>query len=220
MINIYDSTQIHIYGLELRNSPSFFVRLGNTNSVHIHDLEINTAVIKQRGSMLRGEQIDFGLPANLSQFEKAVFNLTVLALNQYLDEMPEAVKDGVRSYLGAAPVFSWPTFPLNTDGIDIGGSNVLIENNKIKNYDDSVVPKPSHGKNDYLVKDRCTQDFLVRNITVMFGVGMSIGSVYSDYDNECVRDITFMDVDFEYPLKAVYVKTNPCAAYYTAEECA
>ena len=64
MINIYDSTQIHIYGLELRNSPSFFVRLGNTNSVHIHDLEINTAVIKQRGSMLRGEQIDIGLPAN------------------------------------------------------------------------------------------------------------------------------------------------------------
>lgn len=70
--------------------------------------------------------------------------------------MPEAVQDGVRNFLGAAPILSWPTFPLNTDGIDIGGSNVLVENIKIKNYDDSVVTKPSHGKNDYLVKDRCT----------------------------------------------------------------
>ena len=61
---------------------------------------------------------------------------------------------------------------------------------------------------------------MVRNISVMFGVGMSIGSVNPAYDNECVRDITFMDVDFEYPLKAVYVKTNPCSPTETPEECA
>lgn len=38
-----------------------------------------------------------------------------------------------------------PTFPLNTDGIDPSGSNVLIRNVKITSYDDSIAVKPANG---------------------------------------------------------------------------
>ena len=37
-----------------------------------------------------------------------------------------------------------PLFPLNTDGIDPNGRNIHIYNITCQNYDDVVVPKPSH----------------------------------------------------------------------------
>ena len=37
-----------------------------------------------------------------------------------------------------------PIFPLNTDGIDPRGSNVLIERVNITNFDDAVAVKPSY----------------------------------------------------------------------------
>ena len=98
--------------------------------------------------------------------------------------------------------------PLNTDGIDPYGSNVLIENVNITNYDDAVAVKPSHNT-DKVAKDGCSQDILVRNANVMFGVGMTIGSVPPRDSHACVRRVTFRDIDFQYPLKAIYVKTNP-----------
>jgi hypothetical protein len=38
-----------------------------------------------------------------------------------------------------------PLFPLNTDGIDPAGRYYHIWNLTVQNYDDVVVPKPSHG---------------------------------------------------------------------------
>jgi polygalacturonase len=38
-----------------------------------------------------------------------------------------------------------PTFPLNTDGIDPSGTNVIIRNINITNYDDAVAVKPCNG---------------------------------------------------------------------------
>ena len=35
-----------------------------------------------------------------------------------------------------------PTFPLNTDGIDPAGTNILIERVNITNFDDAVAVKP------------------------------------------------------------------------------
>ena len=43
----------------------------------------------------------------------------------------------------------------------------------------------------------------------MFGVGMTIGSVPPRDTYACVRNVTFRNIDFEYPLKAIYIKTNP-----------
>ena len=103
---------------------------------------------------------------------------------------------------------SWPVFPLNTDGIDPAGSNVTIRNVNITNYDDAVAVKPSH-RNDKIAKDGCSQDILVENVNVKMGVGMTIGSVPPSNDHACVRRVTFNNINFEYPLKAIYVKTNP-----------
>jgi len=41
------------------------------------------------------------------------------------------------------------------------------------------------------------------------GVGMTIGSVPPSSNHACVRRVTFNNINFEYPLKAIYVKTNP-----------
>jgi len=50
---------------------------------------------------------------------------------------------------------------------------------------------------------------LIEDCQVTFGVGMTIGSVPPNDGHACVRDITFRNISFEKPFKAVYVKTNP-----------
>jgi hypothetical protein len=81
---------------------------------------------------------------------------------------------------------SWPSFPLNTDGLDLWGSNINIENVKIKTYDDAIVPKPCNTGRCYVAKNSCTQDIHIRNATQIFGVGMSIGSVPPNKNYACV----------------------------------
>ena len=91
--------------------------------------------------------------------------------------------------------FSSPVFPINTDGIDPYGSNITIRNVKITNWDDAIVIKP--GDNTLTIaKDGCSQDILVENVTVRFGVGASIGSVSPHTTHKCVRRIQFRDIDF------------------------
>lgn len=84
-----------------------------------------------------------------------------------------------------------PTFPLNTDGIDPSGKNVLIENVYIENYDDAVAVKPSKGNNMY---SNCSENIMVRNSVVKFGVGMTIGSVPPNTNFNCVRNVTFDNI--------------------------
>ena len=48
----------------------------------------------------------------------------------------------------------------------------------------------------------------VENMNVILGVGMSIGSVPPNVDVNCIRDISFTNIDFKAPIKGVYVKTN------------
>ena len=50
---------------------------------------------------------------------------------------------------------------------------------------------------------------LVRDCDIWYGVGMTIGSVPARDEYNCVRNITFENIRFYYPLKAVYIKTNP-----------
>ena len=60
----------------------------------------------------------------------------------------------------------------------------------------------------------------MRNISVVYGAGLSIGSVPPDPLHSCVRRVTFEDSHFQFPLKAIYIKTNPCDRSLTPEECA
>ena len=69
--------------------------------------------------------------------------------------------------------FRVPTFPLNTDGIDIYGKNVLIERVKITNFDDGVVVKASNKRSRF----DCSENIVVRDCEFVYTVGMSVGSI-------------------------------------------
>lgn len=97
-------------------------------------------------------------------------------------------------------------FPFNTDGIDPHGSNMHIFNLTVQNWDDVVVPKPGSKGDLY---DDCTQDYLVENCTVVLGVGMSIGSISPSKRYNCIKNVTFRDVEMRHPWKGIYIKTNP-----------
>jgi len=100
-----------------------------------------------------------------------------------------------------------PTFPLNTDGIDPSGENILIQNVTIENFDDAVVVKPTSANSGHGIT--CSQNILVDGARVKYGVGMSIGSVPPSDTVSCARNITFRNVVFDHPFKAIYIKTNP-----------
>lgn len=100
-----------------------------------------------------------------------------------------------------------PTFPLNTDGIDIRGRNAIFRNLTIENFDDAVAIKPTHSGESIFTN--CTENILVENSRVTFGVGMSIGSVPPNPNNACIRNITFRNITFDNPIKAIYIKPNP-----------
>ncbi len=50
---------------------------------------------------------------------------------------------------------------------------------------------------------------LIENVVVYQSTGMAIGSVAPHELHSCVRNITFRNITFIDPIKAVYVKTNP-----------
>ena len=100
-----------------------------------------------------------------------------------------------------------PTFPLNTDGIDIAGKDIYFKNLTIENYDDSVAVKPTRGFDSFL--SNCTENLLIEDSYVKYGVGMSIGSVPPNENTACIRNVTFRNIYFQNPLKAIYIKPNP-----------
>ena len=100
-----------------------------------------------------------------------------------------------------------PTFPLNTDGIDISGRDVYFRNLTITNFDDAVAVKPlSVNGGKY---SNCTENILIEDCYVKYGVGMSIGSVPPNNNNNCIRNVTFRNIKFQDPFKAIYIKPNP-----------
>lgn len=99
-----------------------------------------------------------------------------------------------------------PMYALNTDGIDPAGRNILIERINITNYDDAVAIKNSNSENKHA---NCTENVIVRDCTINFGVGMTIGSVIPNDYYACIRNVTFRNHTFHHPFKAIYVKWNP-----------
>ena len=100
-----------------------------------------------------------------------------------------------------------PTYALNTDGIDPSGRNALIERVNITNYDDAVAVKQSNQLGTYA---QCSENIIVRDCNVWFGVGMTIGSIVPFKGQyQCVRNVQFMNIKMYHPFKAIYVKNNP-----------
>ena len=98
-----------------------------------------------------------------------------------------------------------PMFPLNTDGIDPHGKNILIERVNITNYDDAVAVKPVYNN---ATRVDCSENIMVRDVIVHFSVGLSIGSVPPANEYACIRNVTIKDSVLYYPIKAIYIKTN------------
>jgi len=82
----------------------------------------------------------------------------------------------------------------------------LIERVKITNDDDAVAIKPSHNTDNI---SPCSEHIIVRDVEVVRGVGMTIGSVPPRDSYACIRDVHFSNVTFHHPYKAIYIKTNP-----------
>lgn len=100
-----------------------------------------------------------------------------------------------------------PIFPLNTDGIDIAGRNITVRYCSVENFDDSVCIKPSNQKDNLTT---CSEDMHIHDIHITLGVGASVGSVPPNPAVNCIRNILFERIHFDHPIKAVYVKPNPC----------
>lgn len=94
-----------------------------------------------------------------------------------------------------------PTFPLNTDGIDISGKDIYFRNLTIQNFDDAVAVKPIYTGGSSFTN--CTENILIEDSFVKYGVGMSIGSVPPNDNNKCIRNVTFRNIKFDKPLKAI-----------------
>jgi len=120
-------------------------------------------------------------------------------------------------------------FPFNTDGIDVAGIDIIIENCTISNFDDVIAIKPAERKyemthlpdslNDW---KWCSKNITVRNIITLYGAGISVGSVHPSNLLPCIHDVTFNDAKLYYPIKGVYIKPDlrtceendlPCAAF-------
>jgi hypothetical protein len=90
---------------------------------------------------------------------------------------------------------------LNTDGIDVSGTDIVVRNCTITNFDDTVCPKPR--------APPCTTNFLIEDINVTYGVGISMGSVPPDVGGNCIDGVYARRATFHSALKTVYVKPNP-----------
>ena len=119
-------------------------------------------------------------------------------------ELSQLFYDYYKSMMSLSIPF--PTFPLNTDGVDIWGKNFTFINVNITNFDDAIVPKPSN--KGYKIS-QCTENIYVQNSYVTWSVGMTIGSVPPNKNTACIKDVVFRDVIMEKPLKGIYIKTNP-----------
>lgn len=119
--------------------------------------------------------------------------------------------------------YAIPTFPLNTDGthtsllslvftrcfllgIDPSAENVLIEHIDIECFDDIIAVKPCRRDGRFC---NCASNMDFRDITLSWGVGLTIGSVPPNPNVNCIANVSFSNARAHQPIKLVYIKTNP-----------
>jgi hypothetical protein len=100
-----------------------------------------------------------------------------------------------------------PTFPLNTDGIDVRGMWIVVTQCHVENFDDSLCVKPMTRSASFLTS--CSENIYIAHSTIHLGVGSTIGSVPPSVDVACVRNVTFFNITAHAPIKGIYVKPNP-----------
>lgn len=116
--------------------------------------------------------------------------------------------------------FPLPMFPFNTDGIDVAGADVIVEHIVVSNWDDVVAVKPSELLSPPASVpaianwgDWCTRNVMIRNVTTLFGGGISVGSVHPSEKLPCVKDVVFKNIEMFRPVKGPYVKPDLAPDY-------
>ena len=122
--------------------------------------------------------------------------------NVVIHDMSIFIDDEIMRILNVSSI----TYALNTDGIDIQATNVTIYNANITNYDDAIVVKPCRSTWKYCT---CSGKVEAYDNIVWYSTGLAIGSVPPHPDTNCVSDVVFRDTTMYYPLKALYIKSNP-----------
>ncbi len=77
----------------------------------------------------------------------------------------------------------------------------------VQNFDDAVAVKPTSVFGG--TYSNCTENILIEDCYVKYGVGMSMGSVPPNENNNCIRNVTVRNIKFQEPFKAIYIKPNP-----------
>lgn len=96
-----------ITGVKWLNSPRFFMHLSDIDSFYIHDFEIRTDILKQTGWVSTAHQSN----TFEDRFNDFVYQFMLHFFGEY-----QSIVDFFFS--GKTDWTSWPTMPLNTDGID------------------------------------------------------------------------------------------------------
>jgi len=104
-----------ISGIKWLNSPFWTMSLTDMDSAFVHDLEIRVDILKQKG-WISEAHLDNAFESRMMEF---VHQFMLHFFSQY-----SPIVDFLFS--GKTDWTSFPTFPLNTDGIDPAGSNVTI----------------------------------------------------------------------------------------------
>lgn len=185
LIGMQHVSDVVIRGIRMINSPSYHLAIVDGLHVDIQDSVVWVDVDGQRDMLSRAGKLTTGTPGT--------------KVGSDVDG-----SDADASLLPAGI----PTFPLNTDGMDLWARDVYIRNVTIQNFDDTVCVKPLNAASG-VVAGPCTQDWLVEDVNISFGVGLTIGSVPPDPNVACIRNITFRNAVMQTPIKGIYVKPNP-----------
>jgi len=170
---------IDMSGVFVTNAPHYHIILKDSEEIYMHDFEIYVDVFGQLS------------------LQKFYGSTLAKSFAKY-----EGVKlEGLPNLSIEAPIF-----PLNTDAIDTWSRNVTFRRLKITNFDDAIVPKPC---NQGYTICKCTENILAEDIQSTFTVGMSLGSVGPSTNHQCMRNITFRNIEMDYPIKGIYIKPNP-----------
>ena len=116
---------------------------------------------------------------HLHDFEIHVDYKGILELGKLLLSSDDSSSNGLNG-------MTLPMFPLNTDGIDPAGKNILIERLNVTNFDDAVAVKALNSGGDYAT---CTENVIVRDLNIWFSTGLSIGSVTPSDKYNCVNNV-------------------------------
>ena len=217
LLEIQSCLNFELSSVTFRNAPQYHTYLMDLVNASIN----NVTVMVDGQEQLPVHAYINGLPQSEELTVANVFDMGRIAAKAEADE---AILTARKHRLPSARYrSSWwwnPTweispplplvYALNTDGLDVSGTRISVSNCSVTNFDDSVCVKPllaSGGNSAY--NTSCSHAISISDITVTWGVGVTMGSVPPDVGNNCITDVTVQRVNFSQPLKAIHVKPNP-----------